>query len=123
MSQDYVLKKSAEALEATNGSKSEAGLLLRVWAETDKKLKDALMAPFIGNICALAIQRADSKANRVSGGQKRAPMQGEELLAAIGDRSAHTMTSSRPSTAPPPAQGSMRHRQAVAALASAYKER
>ena len=58
MSQEYVKKKSLEALDASGANKQEAAQLLRVWAESDTELKNLLINPFLPNICALAIQSA-----------------------------------------------------------------
>ena len=120
--QDYVRKKAEEALTATAGNRREASLLLRVWTESDEKLRKALVAPFLANLCALAVQRA------LSGG-RRAPRQPETrtavdaaaLLSAIGSRAAPTMSTVRPASAPPPPSSSARHRQAVSMLAAAFR--
>jgi hypothetical protein len=120
MSQDYVRLKAREALSATGGDRREAGLLLQVWSESDRDLKKALVAPFLANLCALAVQRAVS-----TGGQRRAqranPNNQASLLSAIGSREAPTMSSTRQTQAPPP-RSSARHRQAVATLAAAFKK-
>ena len=46
MSQEYVKKKSLEALDASGENKQEAAQLLRVWAESDTELKNLLIIPF-----------------------------------------------------------------------------
>ena len=58
MAKDYVRTKALEALEVTGKNRREASMLMRVWAETDEKLKTALIAPFLNTLCALAVQRA-----------------------------------------------------------------
>ena len=121
MSQDYVKSKASEALSATSGNRREAGQLLRVWAETDADLKKALVAPFIGNLCALAVQRAAST------GERRVPQRASQadsasLLSSIGSNLTETMSTTRQTLAPPP-RSSARHRQAVATLAAAFKKK
>jgi hypothetical protein len=121
MSQDYVRLKAQEALSATGGNRREAGQLLRVWAETDSDLKKALVAPFLGNLCALAVQRAASTST------PRSPRRSERedstsLLSAMGSNLAQTMSTTRQTQAPPP-RSSARHRQAVATLAAAFKKK
>lgn len=118
--QDYVKAKAQEALEASGGNRHEASLLLRVWAEADAKLYKAMTAPLLGNLAALAIQRAGGRADRV--GRPRAPIREAELLAAIGSRNGPSMSSTRSVGSPPP-QGSVRHKQAVTLLASAYRRK
>jgi len=117
--QDYVRAKAQEALDATDGNRHEAGLLLRVWAEADAKLYKALTAPLLGNLAALAIQRVAAPQAQV--GRQRAPIREGELLAAIGARNGQSMSSTRTVGAPP--QGSVRHKQAVTLLASAYRRK
>ena len=46
MSQEYVKKKSLEALDASGENKQEAAQLLRVWAESDTERKNLLINPF-----------------------------------------------------------------------------
>ncbi|MEQ8394188.1 hypothetical protein [Thalassobaculum sp.] len=118
--QDYVKAKALEALEATGGNRHEASLLLRVWAEADAKLYKAMTAPLLNNLAALAIQRAVGRADRV--GRPRAPIREAELLAALGSRNGQSMSSTRSVGSPPP-QGSVRHKQAVTLLASAYRRK
>jgi hypothetical protein len=118
--QDYVRAKAQEALDATGGNRHEAALLLRVWAEADAKLYKALTAPLLANLAALAVQRAAVPNGRV--GRPRAPIREAELLAAIGSRGSQTMSSTRSNPSPPP-QGSVRHKQAVTLLASAYRRK
>ena len=125
MSQDYVRLKAREALSATNGNRREAGQLLRVWAESDPDLKHALVAPFLSNLCALAVQRAGST-GQTPGEQRKtarnAREDSESLLSAIGSNKSPTMSSTRRNQAPPP-RSSARHRQAVATLAAAFKKK
>lgn len=121
MSQDYVRLKAREALGATGGNRREAGQLLRVWSETDPDLKKALVAPFLANLCALAVQRAAST------GTPRKPRAVDQddskaLLSSIGSNLAQTMSTTRQNQAPPP-RSSARHRQAVATLAAAFKKK
>ena len=126
MSQDYVQKKSLEALEATSGNRREAGLLLRVWSESDEKLKGELIAPFLNNLCALAIQRASSRPEgrrQAKRDRQRADDDAANLLSAITSRPAASMTSTHAPVAPPPPASSVRHRQAVATLAAAFQSR
>lgn len=117
--QEYVKAKAQQALDATGGNRHEATLLLRVWAEADAKLFKALAAPLLGNLAALAIQRV--AAPRTGAGRQRGPIREAELLAAIGSRSSQSMSSTRSVGAPP--QGSVRHKQAVTLLASAYRRK
>lgn len=117
--QDYVKAKAKEALDATDGNRHEASLLLRVWAEADAKLYKALTAPLLSSLAALAIQRVAAPAGRV--GRPKAPIRETELLAAIGSRANQSMSSTRTVGAPP--QGSLRHKQAVTLLASAYRRK
>lgn len=127
MNQDYVRKKAAEALAATSGNRREAALLLRVWAEADGKLKSAITAPFLPNLCALAVQRAASTGGTGRRQARRAasssPDDAANLLAAIGSRASETMTGTRGRSAPPPPASSARHKQAVATLAAAFRSR
>lgn len=117
--QDYVRAKAQEALDATDGNRHEASLLLRVWAEADAKLYKALTGPLLGNLAALAVQRVAAPQGQV--GRQRAPIREGELLAAIGSRNGQSMASTRTVGAPP--QGSVRHKQAVTLLASAYRRK
>lgn len=117
--QDYVNAKAREALDAAGGNRHEAALLLRVWAEADARLYKALTAPLLSNLAALAVQRAAAPAARA--GRPRKPIREAELLAAIGSRAQQSMSSTRPTGAPP--QGSLRHKQAVTLLASAYRRK
>jgi|GEM_PF-600031 len=130
--QDYVKAKALEAVEAADGNRHEAALLLRVWADADDKLYRALTAPLMANLTALAVQRATgaSDGHAIGGGSKK-PKKGKprkqpnteaDLLAAIGSRTGQTMSSIRQTAAPPP-QGSARHKQAVTLLASAYRRK
>ncbi|NQW11340.1 MAG: hypothetical protein HQ481_15860 [Alphaproteobacteria bacterium] len=121
--QDYIRAKAREALDAAGGNRHEASLLLRVWAEADDKLYRALTGPVLNNLAALAVQRAAGasdgrKIGRPAGG--RSPE--TDLLAAIGSKTAPTMSSSR-QTVSRPGMGSARHKQAVTVLASAYRRR
>ncbi|MEQ8814420.1 MAG: hypothetical protein RLO51_03105 [Thalassobaculum sp.] len=117
--QEYVRAKAQEALDATDGNRHEASLLLRVWAEADAKLYKALTAPLLGNLAALAVQRVVAPQTQV--GRQRKPIREAELLAAIGSRNGQSMASTRTVGAPP--QGSVRHKQAVTLLASAYRRK
>jgi hypothetical protein len=121
MAQDYVKLKAIEALGATEGNRQEAGQLLRVWSETDPDLKKALVAPFLGNLCALAIQRAASS-SVPRPPRSTAREDSTSLLSAIGSNLAQTMSTTRQTQAPPP-RSSARHRQAVATLAAAFKKK
>jgi hypothetical protein len=121
MSQDYVRLKASEALSATSGNRREAGQLLRVWSESDPKLKKALVAPFLGNLCALAVQRAAST-SRPRRPRASAQEDSKALLTNIGSNLAQTMSTTRQTQAPPP-RSSARHRQAVATLAAAFKKK
>lgn len=123
--QDYVRAKALEALEASGGNRHEASLLLRVWADADDKLYRALTGPMMNNLAALAVQRASgaSDGRRIRQPAHRQSRSVEaDLLAAIGSKTAQTMSSthqavSRPGTA------SARHKQAVTVLASAYRRK
>lgn len=121
MSQDYVRLKAREALSAAGGNRREAAMLLRVWSETDPELKKSLVAPFLGNLCALAVQRAVAPVGQQRSRQRVEPVDQASLLSAIGSREAQTMSSTRQTQAPPP-RSSARHRQAVATLAAAFKK-
>lgn len=121
MSQDYVRQKASEALSATSGNRREAGQLLRIWSETDPDLKKALVAPFLGNLCALAVQRAASTA-APRPPQSSSREDSASLLSAIGSNLAQTMSTTRQNQAAPP-RSSARHRQAVATLAAAFKKK
>ena len=57
MSQKHHRAKRSKRLRPPR-KRREAGLLLRVWAETDDELRQGLVAPFLNNLCALAVQRA-----------------------------------------------------------------
>ncbi len=125
--QDYVTKKALEAVEAADGNRHEAALLLRVWADADEQLYRALTGPIMNNLAALAIQRATQGSDgRQVGAQKRkrrsSAIKETDLLAAIGSTRGQTMSSVR-QTAAPPRQGSARHKQAVTLLASAYRRK
>ncbi|MEQ8586817.1 MAG: hypothetical protein RLO01_02565 [Thalassobaculaceae bacterium] len=129
--QDYVKQKALEAVEAADGNRHEAALLLRVWADADDKLYRALTAPLMANLTALAVQRATgaSDGRQIGGGARKKggkgrkqPIAEADLLAAIGSRTGQTMSSYRQSAAPP-TQGSARHKQAVTLLASAYRRK
>lgn len=123
MAKDYARTKALEALEATGNNRREASMLMRVWAETDEKLKTALVGPFLNNLCALAVQRAipiiSSRRNPASK-RSRPKDNASSLLQAISKGDAQTMSSTR-NTAPPPRAGSARHKQAVSLLAAAFK--
>lgn len=124
--QDYVRAKALEALDAAAGNRHEASLLLRVWADADDKLYRALAAPVLNNLAALAVQRAAGasdgrRISRPAGGPIN-PNPETDLLAAIGSKTAQTMSSNRQAVSRP-SMGSARHKQAVTVLASAYRRR
>lgn len=119
--QDYAAEKARDALDASDGNKHEAALLLRVWAETDDKLFRALATPLMANLTALAIQRATAADQPQATPKKSTGRIPEtELLAAIGSKTSQSMSSNR--TAPPPPKSSARHKQAVSVLAAAYRK-
>lgn len=123
MAKNHAKQKALEALEATGNNRREASLLLRVWAESDEKLKADLVRPFLNNICALAVQSAAAgraTLRKPASGRKRPADNAASLLNAISGGGAQTMSSTRNSAPPPPAS-SARHRQAVTLLASAFK--
>lgn len=123
MAKYYARKKALEALEATGNNRREAGLLLRVWAETDEQLKNALVTPFLNNLCALAVQRAiaGQSGRRKPGTRRARPADNAaSILDALSSSGGQTMSSVR-SSAPPPPSSSARHRQAVTLLAAAFK--
>lgn len=125
MAKDYVRTKALEALEVTGKNRREASMLMRVWAETDEKLKTALIAPFLNTLCALAVQRAVPiiGSRRPPASKRARPKDSASLLLeAISKGGAQTMSSTR-NTAPPPRAGSTRHKQAVTLLADAFKYR
>ena len=119
MSQEYVKKKSLEALNASGENRQEASQLLRVWAESDAELKTSLINPFLPNICALAIQSASAGAedNTI---MKKANE--NSLLSAIASSETLTMSSTRQPQSPPP-RSSARHQKAIATLAAAFKQK
>ena len=119
MSQEYVKKKSLEALDASGKNKQEAAQLLRVWAESDSELKNSLINPFLPNICALAIQSA-SASNKDSNVVKKENE--SSLLSAIASSETLTMSSTRQPQSPPP-RSSARHQKAIATLAAAFKQK
>ena len=121
MSQEYLRIKAGEALNATSGNRREAGQLLRVWAENDSELKKALVAPFLPNLCALAIQRAVAGSKGRSARRSSQRDDAASLLSAIGSSQTQSMSSTRHNQSPPP-RSSARHRQAVATLAAAFKK-
>ena len=122
MSQEYLKLKAREALTATSGNRREAGLLLRVWTENDPELKKALVAPFLPNLCALAIQRAVASSEGRSARRSKPRDDAASLLSAIGSSQTQSMSSTRQDQSPPP-RSSARHRQAVATLAAAFKKK
>jgi len=119
MPQEYVKKKSLEALDASGKNKQEAAQLLRVWAESDSELKNSLINPFLPNICGLAIQSA-SAGNKDSNVIKKANE--NLLLSAIASSETLTMSSTRQPQSPPP-RSSARHQKAIAKLAAAFKQK
>ena len=117
----YLIQKTKEALAACAGDRRDAALLLRAWSDGDTALREALVAPVMTNLCALAVQRVATNNTAKAAPAERAPAnQASDLLRAIGDKHAETMTSTRGRGGPPP-RGSARHRQALTALASAFK--
>ena len=123
MAKDYVRIKALQALEATGNNRREASMLMRVWAETDEKLKTALVGPFLNNLCALAVQRAMPRisSRRTPASKRTRPKDNASiLLETISKGGTQTMSSTR-NTAPPPRAGSARHKQAVTLLAAAFK--
>jgi len=122
MSQEYLSLKAHEALTATNGNRREAGQLLRVWTENDAELKKALVAPFLPNLCALAIQRALAGSESRSVRRSSPSDDAVSLLSAIRSPQTQSMSSTRQDQSPPP-RSSARHRQAMATLAAAFKKK
>ena len=122
MSRAYLTQKTKEALAACAGDRRDAALLLRAWSDGDIALREALVAPFMTNLCALAVQRVAARdAGPATPAERAAPAsQASDLLRAIGDKHAETMTSTRGRGGPPP-RGSVRHRQALNTLAGAFK--
>ena len=118
MSQDYVREKALEAIEAASENHKDAAQLLRVWSENDDELKKALIKPFLLNICSLAIQRAttDMPNNRQDPNSDPS-----SLLSAIASPETLTMSSNKQPQSPPP-RSSIRHQQAIAALAASFKK-
>ena len=119
MSQEYVKKKSLEALDASGENRQEAAQLLRVWAESDAELKTSLVNPFLPNICALAIQSASAGAEDNTIMEKANE---NSLLSAIASSETLTMSSIRQPQSPPP-RSSARHQKAIATLAAAFKQK
>ena len=85
----------------------------------------ALASPHMRNLTALAIQREVSgeqaKSSAKSTKQRSGRIAEADILAALGSRQGHAITSNR--AAPPPPQGSARHKQAVSILAAAYRRK
>ncbi|MGB1007090.1 MAG: hypothetical protein ACPGVX_07920, partial [Thalassobaculaceae bacterium] len=86
MSRAYLTEKTKEALAACAGDRRDAALLLRAWSDGDTALRDALVAPFMTNLCALAVQRVAARAGAASAPAERATPanQASDLLRAIG---------------------------------------
>ena len=61
MSRAYLTQKTKEALAACAGDRRDAALLLRAWSDGDIALREALVAPFMTNLCALAVQRVAAR--------------------------------------------------------------
>ena len=121
MSRAYLTQKTEEALAACAGDRRDAALLLQAWSDGDTTLREALVAPFMTNLCALAVQRVATRDTAAAVPAEREPdNQASDLLRAIGNKYAETMTSTRGRGGRPP-RGSARHRQALSALASAFK--
>lgn len=125
MSQAYLRQKAKQALTTCSGNRRDATVLLQSWAETDERLKRALVSPVMRNLCALAIQRVAAPSAAASGGPAAADPDHavDEMLRALGSREAHRLTSPRPAAAPPPPAGSPGHETAVRSLAAAFKPR
>ncbi|MSO89843.1 MAG: hypothetical protein EXQ89_07765 [Rhodospirillaceae bacterium] len=66
MVDDYCMSKAEEALSNGGGDHRRAAKLLRDWAKDDLDLQTALLQPFLGSLCALAIQRAAAQRARAS---------------------------------------------------------
>ena len=123
----YLEEKARQALGEADGERARAARLLATWVATDNRLRDALVAPLLGNLCLLAIQRVAGR-----GAAKRAaapapgPLAGTALAAAIGEALAGKgvapttfgQPESRPARATP---GSVKHAQSVRTLASAFQ--
>jgi hypothetical protein len=122
MSQNYVTQKTAEALQACAGNTADAALLLQAWCESDDRLRATLTAPVLKNLCLLAVQRVAAKHQESATPESVTGASENDLLQAIGNKNALTMSSNRRSASPPP-RGSARHQQAVSTLAMAFKSR
>lgn len=124
----YLEEKARQALGEADGEKTRAARLLASWVATDNRLRDALVAPLLGNLCLLAIQRV---AGRGGASSKRSeptpgPLAGTALAAAIGEalagKGAAPTTFGQPERRSPRATpGSVKHAQSVRTLASAFQ--
>jgi hypothetical protein len=124
MSKGYADTKAAEALAKAVGDRHLAAALLAAWAESDAKLREALLAPFLKSLCAYAIQRAGraTGGKRAGGTAKRKPADAVDAVVAALGKGSGSRTFGVPERAPrKPAPGSVKHEQSVRALASAFR--
>ncbi len=122
MVDDYCMSKAEEALSTGGGDHRRAAKLLRDWAKDDLDLQAALLQPFLGSLCALAIQRAAAKRARARQ-QKLSPAtespgvdMAEVVRMALGGKS--------PAGTPKPAwtpTNRKRQEQAIHTIAAAYR--
>lgn len=124
MVKSYADSKAAEALAKASSDRHVAAALLAAWAESDAKLREALLTPFLKSLCAYAIQRAAraTGGKGVVGAGKGKPADAvDAVVAALGKGSA-SRTFGTPERAPRKAvPGSAKHEQSVRALATAFR--
>ncbi|MBM3601463.1 MAG: hypothetical protein FJX35_24970 [Alphaproteobacteria bacterium] len=132
MSKGYADTKAAEALARASGDRHLAATLLAAWAESDGKLRESLLGPFLKSLCAYAVQRAASKtaSSKMAGkgaaaaAKRKSDKPGDAVdavVAALGKASG-SRTFGVPERAPrKQVTGSAKHEQSVRALATAFR--
>jgi hypothetical protein len=124
MSKGYADGKAAEALAKAAGDRHIAAALLATWAESDAKLREALLTPFLKSLCAYAVQRAAraTGGKGAAGARKGKPADAVDAVVAALGKSAGSRTFGTPERAPRKAvPGSAKHEQSVRALATAFR--
>jgi hypothetical protein len=128
MSKGYADTKAAEALERAAGDRHLAATLLAAWAESDAKLREGLLGPFLKSLCAYAVQRAASKAGgKGAAASKRRsadnkPADAIDAVVAAFGKSSGSRTFGVPDRgARKQVPGSVKHEQSVRALATAFR--
>lgn len=128
MSGEYLDKKAREALEQMQGNSNRAAQLLAQWAREDEKLMRALVAPMLGSLALLAVQRTTGRGEqyrpRASRRRPAEPIAEKVTLQAVAEvlsgKGGMTLSSNRAAPTPPP-EGSRRHQTSMKILAAAYK--